>query len=261
MRAERAAVLLTASALSRDLSMSAALRALSSAPAHRAAAAIDAGKLAEGLGHLRLDPGLAALAVRWPKALGPALRRFDRLPAVNHFRLHLAETLGYFFVVLMVQLAANAVLALKVLPTFSKMDPSVVLWLDLPQLAVELVTLLLIPLGLWVTMGASGWARLPGWGRHLARAREAAQAAALVEAGAPDDVRAEVTKRFGVLRSPSASPLDLDAQFEGACVDAERALQRFLIAIRVAGFTLLTLLALAMVLSVFATLSRLAWNV
>lgn len=258
MTPRRAALVLAAHALSREEPVSARLRSLPFPAAHQAAGQLDAGHLAAGLRHLGVEEGLGRVAARWPKALAPALRRLDSLPSVLQFRIHLAETLGYLGLVLMVQLAVNTVLKLKVLGIFHYMGVTE-LFVDLSQLIIGVVSLLMIPVGLWILLGASGWARLPGWGRHLARASEAAQASALLESGAPEDVRAAAAQDFRVLRSPASSSADLEELFLDARSDAERSMIRFLVAVRVAGFTLVTLLALAIVLSIYGTVARLPW--
>jgi hypothetical protein len=254
----RAALLLTAHALSRQEPVSERLRSLPFPEARQAASEMDAGRLAGGLRFLGVDEGLGGVVARWPRALGPALRRLDSLPSVFLFRVHLAQTLGYFGLVLLVQLAVNAVLKAKVLGVFHHMGGTD-LFIDLSQAVIGLVFLVLLPVGLWVALGASGWARLPGWGRHLARASQAAAAAALVEAGAPEDVRAAARQDFRLLPTPASSAADLEELFLEARAQAERALTRFLVAVRVVGFTLLTLLALAIVLSVLGTVARLPW--
>jgi hypothetical protein len=248
---------LTAEALTRDESVSERLRTLSLPAAREAAREFDAGALATGLRHLGLDPRLGRLVARWPKTLGPALRRFDQLPPLNQFRVHLAETVGYLGLVLLVQLIVKAALSAKVLPVFEKMGGGGVLFVDLSQVVSTLLMWLLLPLGLWVFLGASGSPRLPGWGRQFERARAAAAVSALVEAGAPDDVRAEALREFVPLGSPPASAPELEELFLDASADTERALNRFLLQVRVVGFTLVTVQALVIVLSVYGFVARL----
>lgn len=240
--------------------MSEGLRSLGDPVARAAAQALDAGRLEHALRLIGLAPSLGALVTRWPSALAPALRRFDRLPSATPFRLHLGVTLAYFAMVLFVQQAVSAVFMKKVMPVFSQMGGSSGVFFDLLE-ALGGLQCCLVPVVIWLVFGAAGWARLPGWGRHYARAQQYAQLAALLESGAPDDVRAQVLPRSGSLLQAAPSVAELDELFLDACARAERASERFVVSLRVGGLLILTTLALLLGLSLYTTISRLPGGV
>ena len=260
MTPQRAALLIGAQALARHQSLSEGLRGLGEPIAQSAAQALDAGKLEQALRLLGLSPSLSALVAKWPSALGPALRRFDRLPSSTPFRLHLGVTLAYLSLVLFVQQALSSVFIKKVFPVFSAMGGSGLVFADLLE-ALGGLQCCLVPVIVWLLFGASGWARLPGWGRHYARAEQYAQLAALIESGAPADVRAQVLPRSAMLLQRTPSLAELEELFVDSCARAERASQRFLIALRVGGLTFLTALALLLSLALYTTISRLPGGV
>lgn len=260
MTPQRAALLAVTDGLSRDLPVGPGLRALSAPVATAAALASEQGALARALDLLSVDAELGAVMAAWPKAARPLLARWEQLPSRKGFALRLALTLFYLGLVLGLQLVVVAVLDAKVVPVLEALgrDFSRSPLLDLLPLAEGLV-LLLFPVGLWLALGASGWKRLPGWGRHLQLAKEAALAAALCEAGAPEDVRASVQRDFLFLKDPVHGARELDVLFVEARADAERALERSLVATRLVGMALLSLLALATLLAVLGSISRLPW--
>ncbi len=250
----RAVLLLSAEALTLDQPLSETWRRLGF---RQAADDVDAGALARGLEGVGLEKNLAAVVALWPASLAPALRRFDQLPSVSQFRLLLGEALAWFMLVLLVQLLICVVLIRKVLPSLVDMGLGRDGWLQYAPYAVSSLLVVLGSFGVWVLVSASGWKRVPGWGRHVQRAQEAAQLAALFESSAPEDVRALATQQFGVLRDPTLEAGELDELFLDACAEAERSSTRFLAAVRAVGYLILTLLALALVISVYGSLSLL----
>ncbi|MDP2269509.1 MAG: hypothetical protein Q8K32_02185 [Archangium sp.] len=250
----RAALLLSAEALALNQPLGETLRRLGH---RRAADEVDSGALASGLRTLGLEKNLAVLVSLWPASLGPTLRRFDQLPSINQFRLLLGETLAWFTLVLLVQLSISLVLVHKVLPALVGMGAGRAEWLQYAPHGVSLLLVLLGCFAVWALVGASDWTRLPGWGQHVQRAREAAQLAALFESAAPEDVRAQAIQRFVALRDPSLMAGELDELFLDACASAEVGSTRFLSALRAGGYLLLTLLALALVVAVYGSFSLL----
>lgn len=256
MRDVRAGAILVVDALSRDVAPT-GLDALSP----RAASNLRAGQLEQALCELELDRELARVGALWPKAGKPALARFDALPSHAHFLWRLAQTLAWVVLVLLVELAVLGVLRFKVFPVVEKMfgDFDLPAMLDVVALAQGAVFALLVPVVAWVLLGASGWDRLPGWGRLLLRAKEAALGAALVETGAPEDVRAAAHRGFRTLNEPTLGALELDEAYLEAKTGAEAALERFIVAVRLVSFALLSLLALGTLVGVYGSLARLAW--
>lgn len=254
MTPQRAAVVMTVHALASDGSASGGLRALASPEALRAAALLEAGQLAAGLRHLGVDPALGKMAELWPKALGPALARLESLPSTFHFRVQLGQTLVQFTLVAIVQVIVSLVLSRKAMPSLESTWWSQ----EATLLGAGLFTLTCVPFIIWVMWGAVGWQRLPGWGRHFARAKEAALAAAVSETHAPEQVRANLMSGFRVLRAHGgAISTDFDDIFHSARIDALRAQDRFLTAFRVIGFTFLTVSAAAMAMGIYGRLPQL----
>lgn len=213
-----------------------------------AGATVDAGWLAVGLRADGFPADLAELAGAWPEALRPALRRLGRLPSQLVLFVRMGETLAYLMLIAMLQALVLSVLGNKVVPVFYKMAEEADVhhagaWLALVDGAGVLlgITLLIGPIALgllWLPV------RLPGWSRHLQRAREAALAAALEEADAPADARRAVLGRFRVLKPAHATSVELDLVFErsaAACLAAQR---RLVAVIRGVGLGALCLVAL-----------------
>jgi hypothetical protein len=253
----RAATLIAVDALAHGLPVGTELREAGFAGA---AAKADAGQLAAALFELDVEPEVARVAAAWPRAAKPVLDRFESLLVTSRFRLNLLQTLGYFTLVWAVQAVVGVVLDNKVLPTLELVNsqfhsPG---WGD-AQVVFHFLTMAVVaPVALWALLGASGWSRLPGWGRHLARAREAAVAAALQESEAPESVRAEVQRDFRQLNAPTLGQVELDAVFAEARASAERAINRFLITLRVVGLSVLTFSALGTLIAVYGSIATLA---
>lgn len=257
MRADRAGALIVVDALARGVPAGDRLDVVHP----RAASYLREGHLENALRELQLDPALARVCAAWPKAGKPALARFDALPSRVRFTTQLSQTLAYLAVVLLVELTVTGLLRSKVFLVIETMgrDFHVSGMLDVVAVAQGLVFLLLVPFLAWVLLGAVGWDRLPGWARQLRRAKEAALGAALADSGAPEDVRAAAHRDFRTLHEPGLGALELDELYFESKAGAEAALERFLVAVRVVGFSLLTLLALGLLLGVYGSLARFAW--
>lgn len=209
---------------------------------------------------LALGEDVAALTEKWPRVLAPALRRLEQLPQRFRFRLHLAQTLVYLTLVAILQAIVISIVTVKVFPVFERMGVDLeapVDMLDWFSLTVGASLCLALPVGLWLVSGAVGWDRLPGWGRSLARAREASLAAALLESRPPDDVRLAWLGRARWVGEPSLAQVDLDALALESSAAAERAMWGFLTRVRVVGLGVLTLNALGLLASVYAFVARL----
>lgn len=262
MTPRAAAAVLVGDALERGLPAGTGLSALP-LPASVARHA-ERGDLEALLRELTHDPLLGKVAVAWPKALAPALRRFEALPQRETFALHALQTAGYVFVVALIQLVMGAVLSLKVFPVLLKLhhDFDTPVALELSGVTSAVFLLGAIPVVLWLVGGASGWATLPGWGRALLRAKEAAVAAALVESQAPAEVRQAFFSKLKWVTAPALAGqvVDLDVVSQRSTADATRALARFLAASRTVSYALLTLNAIGLLASVYVTAAQL-WGV
>lgn len=257
MTPTRAASLLLLEAVARDATPT-ELRSLHPGAARH----FERGDLAASLVALGLDAELARACARWPRAGLPGLRRLEALPTGVAFVAQLTQVLAYFVLVAVLQSLVLAVLRAKVLPVLDGVAGdfrNTHGLLDVLSITVSLLCLAALPLGLWLLAGASGWHRLPGWGRELRRAKEAALAAALRETDAPEDARAAVHGTFRILRDPEAGTGELDELFYEAGAAAEAGLERFLAAARLVGLTLASLLALATLVAVYGTMARLPW--
>ncbi|MFH1463597.1 MAG: hypothetical protein ABIO70_04350 [Pseudomonadota bacterium] len=241
------------------------LRALPGEGAARAARAAEAGDLGAALAIAGLPADLIGLAARWPAALRPAQRRLDALPQPLPFLVPLLHQLGYLAMVALVQLEILLLLQTKVLPTFEALAAEVGSTAISPALdllgAVALGDLALLAvlavLALTAVRGAATGRGAWGWVRHLRRAREAALLASLHDSAAPEAHRGAFAAACTALRGQGATPGELDmviAQAEGG---ATLALERALTVLRVAGYGLLTVGALLMIMGVYLTLPAL----
>jgi len=252
------ALSLVADSLARNLPADAQLDQL---PVHRnVLAAAKSGSMGPLLRELGVDDDVAQLATLWPRALEPALVRLERLPAPFVFRLHLAQTAAYLFLVGALELAVIGVLGTKVFPvlaTISK-DFGLVAMLDVQRTASVLFMLGALPLAVWVALGLRGWHRLPGWGRDYARAREAWLTTALLDASPPEDVRSAWLAKAQWVKDATLVQVDLETLARESSSAAERGMARFVALVRVLGLALLTLNAAGVLLAVYGTVARLA---
>ncbi|MFT3711914.1 MAG: hypothetical protein QM817_30100 [Archangium sp.] len=220
--------------------------------------AAQSGKVREVLTSLRVSNEVVDVTERWPKVLAPTLRRLEEIPGGFASGLHVAQTGAYVFFIAAVQLFVGTALRNKVLPVFFEMAKDRELpYLGLADSLATVFLVLTIPLFAWLAAGALGWRRLPGWGRELERAKQAALGAALLESGAPDDVRLAFFSKQKWLGDGSLDAVDLDVVRARCIAAAEVKLQRFVVTARVVSLSVLTLNALGMLAAVYATLAQL----
>lgn len=258
MTPQSAATVLVADALERGLPIDDGLSSVRGIP--RIEVAAKRGDVSEVLKRLSVDELLIQVAQLWPRAFAPALRRCEALPGSARFSVHVLQTASYVFFLALVQVAIGAVLTKKVYPVLEAMgrDYGTPSALAVSMTTAAVFALGMVPLVVWLAAGATGWERLPGWGRELRRAKEAAIAAAVLESQPPDDVRLQFYARVKWLGDATLDPVDLSLLAEQAAVDAERALARFLTAARFVSLGLLTLNAFGMLASVYVTLAHLS---
>ncbi len=262
MRDLHIARLLAGHALAEERPLGPLLRALPSPRARRAAARAEAGDLADALDVLDLPADLVALATAWPGALRPAQRRLAAIPSTRLLQLPLVETLLYVGGLAGLQWMVFLLVELKIEPTLHEMGVEMGHDLGVGQL----MQFGLIPLGvlaavvlvlLGILVGVPDPARLPGWGAHLRRAREAALAAALAEAGAPLEIRTALAADFRRLRMFDGSAAELDLVATQALSDTSAAHQRLVAAVRVVGFSVLALVAVLITAGIYGAIALL----
>lgn len=258
MTPQAAATVLVADALERGLPVNEGLSALNVSP--RVVMAAKSGNVPEVLNGLSVDPVLQRVAAAWPRAFAPALRRFEALPNQATFTFHVMQTAGYVFFLALLQTLVGAMVMFKVHPLVEQMgaDFGLPTMVHVATTISTLVLFAVIPFVAWLVSGATGWARLPGWGREMKRAKEAVVAAALLESHPPDDVRLAFYSKLEWLGDATLSPVDLSLLAERTTADAERALARYLAALRFVALGLLSLNAFGLLASVYVSLSRLA---
>jgi hypothetical protein len=223
MNRRRLTELLVGHAVAEGSAVADALRVSRAPQARAAAAAVQAGNLKAGLLLAGLPPEQARLADLWPPALGPAQRRLRPIPSPLVSLAPTLATLGYLMVIGLLQAAVLSMLSIKVLPSMVEMTGFIGrahVFDSMPLAEIGLQVLL----GVLVLMfGVLAFAphRVPGWGRHRIRAREAALGAALHEAGAPPEVWRAFASSLAALGSEHASQEELDGVMEQALGHAE----------------------------------------
>lgn len=223
-----------------------------------AAEAADAGDLTRALRLAGFPADLVAVAVAWPAAVRPAQRRLTRIPTSLVFHAPLVQTLSWFVGILCIQCAVLAILRLKVAPVFADISSSRAAfdWLYAGEIAFLVLGL---PFFIAVLSGWAGRLGFVSWGRHLASARQAALAGALLESGAPSPLG---LAPYPLGASPgSASLAELDGVLLFSLAQAEAAHQRFVAATRFFGFGVLTLLALGATAEVYQAVALLSTSV
>lgn len=268
MNTERLLQLVARDCLAEDRPLGEALARVLPGAFVAARSAASAGRLEQALSGLGFDAALVRLGALWPRALRPAARRVDALPSPARLRVPLVQTAVALGFVAVVQSLVVAVLSSKVLPVLLKIRADHGLAVLSPveetswllQAASGLLRVAVVALALWGALVWSGPAWWPGWGRHLARAREALLAAALVEAQAPGEV-----VRAWLAGSPSLARFDvapvaedLEALGASQAADAERAMQVGVARLRLVGFGALTVVALLATLAVYGSVAGLA---
>lgn len=221
-----------------------------------AAALASSGDLHGALRKLRFSEELLHVARLWPAAVRGAQQLLGRIPSSSALSLPLYVTSGYLWIVLLVQLMVFAVLRLKVLPlvefiaqtsvgSASSLVPIALLFGALPVVVLSTVML-------------KGWHWMPGWGRELTRAREAAITRALIDARAPTDAVSAWLRTTNTLRlvDAAALPADLDAIAHFSVASAQRSIERLSTFIRVGGILILSVSGFAIVFSVYRLMAE-----
>jgi hypothetical protein len=221
-----------------------------------AAAAAAAGNLRLALNKLSLSRDLVVIAELWPRALHGAQRALAAVPSAFAVAMPLWVTTTYLWLVLMVQWIVMAVLKFKALPAMERIGGDV--HVAVKSTAVLELYPLIILFGVLPVLALSGvmlfaGRALPGFGKHLRRAREAAMLRALLEAQAP-----AAAVQDWMRRSPTLSRIelavrseDLDSITEHSIASAQRSVERLTAFVRTAGFFFLCLGGLVLALSVY----------
>ena len=256
MDRRRLAQLLVGHALADGVPVGPVLRNSRGPKARAAAAEVEAGRLRAGLVLADLAPDLADVAEAWPAALRPAQTRLADLPSRRLLQLPLLKTLGYLLLLVTVQAVAMSMIDGKVLPTLIGLLPQNPIE-QLALLGVIRGALVVAVLGLPAVIALTLWApiRLPGVGPHLLRAREAAIAAALVDAGATADVQVRVFGTFRALSPGGATADELTQVVEDSVARARVAHRRIVTAVRTLGLGLLVLGAAAITITIYQFVS------
>lgn len=262
MNPRRLATLIAEVSLAEDRPLVDELRKVPAAFGSAAASAAAAGDLSRALSLAGFDRDLAAVGAVWPRAVRQASSFLDRLPSTARLYLPLFQTAAYFLFIAFIQMMCLLILSRKVLPVMGVIARDH--RLDVPHFWEATLALFIIgtiALIGFAALGASGWRRLPGWGRHLGRARDASLIAALVQTHAPSEVVNSWVRKATTLGDLSEGALSEDlltiAADSGA--RAERAMLRFVTTVRIVGFGLLTLLAFGVTLSTYVFIARLAF--
>ncbi len=227
-------------------------------PGSVAAAHARAGRLAPTLRTLGFSPSQVQLATLWPRALLEATRLGASLPSRAQLLWPLLQVALYLGLLGLLEAGVLAVLRLKVLPVLAQVARTThVPGPELLETVSPLLGIILLGVLGYGAWGAAGVAKVPGWARHLARAREAAGAIALLQAGAPEVARAAwraacpwLGRTAHLLR---ADDLRTAMDAEGAL--AELKMQAFVARFRLMGLLGLIAFATLVLLDVYRTLS------
>lgn len=252
MNHQRMTALLVGHALAEETPLGPMLRA-QGAPG--AAAAAESGDLDGCLQAISLAPDLRGLAGLWPAALRPAQQRLSAFPSPRIFQLPTLQVLSYIVIVGMVQAGALVLLLNRILPTFLAIGipPSTSEVLSWAPVLLFLLAAV-FPAAVWWSQQRGWW----GWRRHYRRARQAALAAAMVEAGAPDEAQRALRERLSELGEVGADVRELEQLTVRALAMAEQAHQRAVSAIRLVGVGGLLLVAGTVTVTVYRMLAGLA---
>ncbi len=241
MKPKRARQLLLGHALAEGTSVEAAIRESGAPFRGEDLLLAQAGRLEDALLRMGFDAPEARLAAAWPACLRPAQRRLASLPSPRGLQAQLLQVLVYVIWLLTAQAILLSVLVTKVVPTLAAMETELgevlghvhlldgllaATSLSVPFLGAALLAILALP------------RRLPAWGRQMVRAEEAARAAALLESGAPEDVRAAAWRGFRRLRGQFATAQELDLVLDRAIADATAAQARLVAVVRSVGLGL-----------------------
>jgi hypothetical protein len=250
-------------ALAEERPLGQAIRAVSvDRQAVQAAAAADAGDLEHALRLTGMEPGLATLGAAWPAAVRPAQRRLARMPAKLVFQAPVLQLLGYCTLVGGFQLVIYQLLRTKVLPSMQEAlaETTATEPAELAVLATIWATAAIalgLPLVAIGVAGVLGSPMLPGWGRHLARAREAALVDGLLDAGAPQQYANEFMSSCTHLRGEGYTKADLASIFDLGLADAQRVHARFVAGLRLFAYGALIVLPAGLTLTIYQAISSL----
>jgi len=261
MNHSRLTLLMAGHALAEDVELSAVLRQLGRPSSEQAARAAEAGRLARSLELAGLPADLVDLATRWPAALRPAARRLTAVPPMEVFQAPLVQVLGFMALLATLQLGVAAVLHWKLRPTLMAMalelgaaDPPGLALVVAGDLLVLLACVLLLLWAMhdrWVQRGGRSWRA------QLLQARQACLLAALHDAGAPVEIRNDFARSCRNPAGLGAGIDELELVAERALAQADGAHRRLVTTIKVGGYGLLTMLALAMLAGVYHPLALL----
>jgi hypothetical protein len=255
MRRDRLISLTVGHALAADAPLGPALRALGLT---EAAALADAGVLHEALRIAGLRGSLGELAGVFPAAVLPAARRLGLLPGVLGFQGPLLQLLVYLGCGILGLRLGQRLLHAQVLPALAEMTaqpPDDIA--SLSTLAVLAAAVIGVPVVGALLLSLAGSPRLPGWGRALRVAREAALAAALWESGAPATLRNRLSATFLDPEVAGRDAADADRRAAAALGLARHNHARFVSAMRIAGLGALTLYAFATLAEIYGLLAQL----
>jgi len=261
MKPRRLATLLVGNALAEGTSVGDTLREAGLPGALGAAQEAEAGRLGSALRRLYLGEELAVLAEEWPAAVRPADRRLSRIPPALVMLAPLIQALGYLLSIGFLQWVLLRMLATKVQPTLWMLNSDLgaardhTWMLQLAEAVLIAVLLGTVVLGA-ITIGLALVGRLPGWGGHRQRAREAAVAASLDETAAPEEARRRVLAGFRLLHGGQGSTADLDRVFAAALTRADVAQRRLVSAVRAVGLVGLMLVALLTTAGLYLTIAQ-----
>lgn len=263
MKPGRLLDLLVARTVSEERAVGPFLRRILPPEARLAASDLEAGLLDAGLRRAGVTGELARVAATWPAAAEPVIRRLNRLPSLLQVAFPLLEEVSYLSLVAVVQILLLVVLQARALPALAEYleycehAPTIIpLGLLMAASAVFLVFIaVLLPLG--VRLALRGQFGPLSWRRHLDRAREAALLAALLETGAPAEVRADLVAACHTLSGPVDSVEALDLVGTESVSRARETIARLASALLFGSVTWLAAVTLGATWTVYHTL---AWT-
>lgn len=249
--------LLVGHALAEDTPAGAALREAGLAEDLGAAGEANAGRLGSALRGVHLGSHLQVLADAWPASVRAADRRLRRIPSSFVMQVQLVEVLLYLFLIVVLQFAATSVLTAKVGPAFlyGQVGSADEHWF-LVELAYELTRVMIPMLLAGLVAAVLLPVLIPRVASPLRRAREAAMAAALVETGAPPEVRRIVAQGFRKGPPPEATVADLDRVFEASLTRSRQAQAQVVASVRTVGLAAVVFTALLTTMGVYLVISQ-----
>lgn len=256
MKRGRLTELLVAHAATEGTSVGVALRQSGGPAAIAGASQVDAGQLLAGLRTARVEAGLAQLAEAWPAAADAARRRLDRLPDLRVKQAQLQEVLAYLFLVaglqLLAALAMSSPLLADVTTALGPPAEGGLRWLFVLAIVLSVVEVALVVASGLVSRRPG---LVPGWGGARRRARGAALAAAMQEAGAPAGLQAQVLEAAGGIAPSFATAAELELVLETALASEQAGHARLIAWVRGAGLGALAAAAAITTVAVYQTIA------